>query len=1399
MATFNLTAEEPLADLLDTLAEDDMVVVGRVGPDLPPPMYMAIGFETSDALNLREFPGLTAADMLEVANPLIGGVRFDTPFFTLTLAGITVGQLSEDNFIITSPSEAVPDSTTIAEGGTAVIPVLANDSDADRLSIVGISNPLNGSAEISGDQVIYTPGRTPAGNAFVGVDTFFYTIDDGNEGAVSSRVTVTVGGPQPPVAADDSAVTTSATDVSIDVLANDTDADGDSLSISSIGTETPNGGTLSLSGNEVVYTPEATFSGTDSFTYSITDSQGGNNSATVSVTVIANQGPMAANDNETVSITGTSTINVLSNDSDPNITIGDRLSVTGAGGNSQGLGEIAVVNGNVIYTPTQNLGPDFTTTDTFTYTIQDLAGVTSTATVTLKLGGPQPPSAANDTTTTLQGFAVTIPVLENDTLIDGGTLSITSVSDPANGSASINNNGTADTADDRIVYTPDSTFVGTEIFTYSITDGQGSSDSAHVVVTVSENLPPVAVNDTETIPLRGSSTVDVLDNDSDPNAGDGFSVTGVSGNAISPFGSVTVTDGQAIYTPNPDLGPSFIGMDSFTYTIQDSAGVADSATVTLTIGGNQPPDAVNDMTTAVVAIPVTIDVLKNDSDPDSSDDTLSITGVGGAANGTVTINDNGTPTISSDDVVIYTTTNTTFTGTDSFIYSVTDGDGTSGATVSATVNVTVVANDAPTPMPDTATALPTSSSTIDVLSNDTDANMGDILSVTGVGSQTNDAAGNVALTDGQVIYTSSGSMENFMATDSFTYTVSDLAGNTATSAVTVTVGGPQPPIANADSVTIVNKTTTLSAELTGNDSDPEDDRFSIVGVGTPANGGMATVVDSQVIYTAMTTMGTDTFTYSIADDTGTDSATVTVNIEPSQAPMPANDITTIPQAGTATVPVLANDMDPDSPADILQLVPGLSMPINGTASQSGNNVMYVPNADFMGVDRFTYSITDGFGGTASATVHVRVGGNQPPVADNVMATAIEAIPVMIDVLQNVSDPDSSNDTFSITDVGGAANGTVAISDDMVLYTPASTFTGNDSFTYTIADDQGGMDSATVNVTVLDNNAPIANPDSISLVATTTVDVLAGDTDNDADDTLSVTGVGSQTNAMAAGTVSLSSGNVIYSPHESAATGATATNDSFTYTISDLAGNTATSTVTVTVGGSQRPMANNDYVIAITSQEITIPVLLNDSDPNGDTLIIDSISMPTNGSISDAGNQPVIIYVANSTAGADTFTYTITDGNQGTSTATVSLMAFDDNANIPREITGDAYPNVILGSNGTHNNDVLNGEEGNDILIGGGGPDRLIGGAGADEFRFLAATDSRLVAPDTILDFDPNTEEDTIRLALPNDSTDISITEFGTNGLFILTLSDTSFSLNILTDPGTVNKNKIMEAIKFGSD
>jgi len=1392
------------------------------------------------------------------------------------------------------------DVVTLPPASTGTIDVLANDTDpdGDALQITTVNSPSNGTVVISNNQAVYSPAA-----GFIGNDSFSYAIVDGNGGLDSATVNVTVGGNQPPVAINDAVSTIAGGTTTIAALLNDSDPDPNTnLSITGVSIPT-NGGTVFRSDNgtptnpiddRIVYiSPNATFTGTDSFTYSITDQQGGFDSATVSVTVNGNQAPTANNDAFTVAVASTSTLDVLENDSDPNV--GDTLRIIGAANNSS-LGSVTFTSDRVIYTPNAGLNTNFFGSDSFTYTIADVVGMTATATGVVTLGGIQPPDAIRDTAGTSTGIATTIDVLANDT-DPAGALTVSSFGNGSNGTVTRDTNGTSAQTDDKLIYTPNATFIGTDSFTYTVTgsntlsDGSPLTDSAVVTVIVSANQPPVANPDNVTIQLGTTSTINVLDNDFDPNGG-ALSVVSAGGNNAS-LGTVSVTNGQVFYTPNSGLNDPFVATDSFIYSIQDVAGAVDTAVVTVTLGGNQPPTAVNDTVIAIQTIPTTIDVLANDIDPDNNPNggTLSITGVGTAANGTVNIDRNGTDSDPSDDKVIYTSTNPAFTGTDSFVYSITDSDGTSGATVSATVNVIVNQNGAPIANADNVTVLATGASAIDVLANDIDPNPGDTLSVIGVGNQSNTAAGTVVVTNGQVIYTSAGTGTDFTGTDSFTYTISDISGNTSTASVSVTVGGPQPPIANADSIALTQgSTATLSAGLTSNDSDPNGDVFSIVGVSpTTSGGGTASVVGGQVIYNAPTVVGTDTFTYSISDADGTSSASVTVTLNPSNAPIAVNDTTTIQQGNPATIAVLANDSDPDG--DSLQLV-ATSQPINGTAAIGGNNAIYIPNSGFAGLDFFTYSVTDGLGGTASATVTVQVGGSQPPDAVNDTFTAVQAITNTLSVLANDSDPDGG--TLAITGVSTAANGTVTVANNEVLYSSNSTtFTGIDSFTYTIADGQGNIDSATVNLIVEANQGPTAVNDSFTLSTATTLAVLDNDTDPNPGDRISIIGVGSQTNAANAGTVALTNGNVIYSPIASAATGVTSTIDSFIYTISDISGNTSTASVSVTVGGpvppvanndsvtvtqnttttlaagltsndsdpnadvftivgvtnptnggtanvtggqviynapnsagtdtftysisdgtgtdsasvtvsviagSATPVANNDYAIAITSQSVTIPVLESDADPNGDTLSITGVSTPVIGtaSIFDNGttisSDDQIIYTGAIAGATDTFTYSITDSNGGTDAATVTVSVFNDAAGISRGITGDANNNVLVGSNGTAVIEELNGGSGNDILIGRGGGDQLLGNAGADEFRFLANTDSVLTLSDTITDFNPG-ENDTIRLAFLSTSTGISITNVVSN-IFNLTVSGTSFSLNIATDSG-ITQAQIESAIQLG--
>ena len=191
---------------------------------------------------------------------------------------------------------------------------------------------------------------------------------------------------------------------------------------------------------------------------------------------------------------------------------------------------------------------------------------------------------------------------------------------------------------------------------------------------------------------------------------------------------------------------------------------------------------------------------------------------------------------------------------------------------------------------------------------------------------------------------------------------------------------------------------------------------------------------------------------------------ITTDVERvNQAPNAANDVATTDEDQAVTIDVLANDSDPDG--DSLG-VTAVSQPANGASEVNGDNtVTYFPNPGFIGTDAFTYSISDGRGGSASATVSVTVQStNQSPSATNDYAVTDEDVAVTITVLANDSDPDG--DSLTVSGVSQPANGSAVINaDGSITYTPNNNFFGTDAFTYTISDGRGGSASATVSVNV----------------------------------------------------------------------------------------------------------------------------------------------------------------------------------------------------------------------------------------------------------------------------------------------------------------------------------------------
>lgn len=305
----------------------------------------------------------------------------------------------------------------------------------------------------------------------------------------------------------------------------------------------------------------------------------------------------------------------------------------------------------------------------------------------------------------------------------------------------------------------------------------------------------------------------------------------------------------------------------------------------------------------------------------------------------------------------------------------------------------------------------------------------------------------------------------------------------------------------------------------------------------------------------------------------------------------------------------------------------------------------------------TATATDPDNNTSEFSACVAI--NAQPLAVDDFAVTQQDTAILIDVLANDIDP--NGDALTITLVGDPANGTAVIQGGQVLYTPAAAFSGQDSFTYTISDGNGGTDTATVTVTVLAPGEGVDNPDvndppvaiddeSNTLVNTAVgIGVLVNDFDPDGD-LISISAVVQPAN----GTVQNFGGVLLYTPALDFV-GV----DTFTYTIADPDDLTDSATVTVTVaalpadtpGVNDPPVAVDDAADTPLDTAVSISVLMNDFDPDGDLLTIILVGDPQNGAAVIENGQ-VVYTPANGFTGVDHFVYVISDGNGGFDQATV---------------------------------------------------------------------------------------------------------------------------------------------------
>ncbi|CAN7550722.1 Ig-like domain-containing protein [Phenylobacterium sp. LjRoot225] len=581
---------------------------------------------------------------------------------------------------------AVADTASGTENQTLTVDVLGNDTDLDDghvFTLVSASAPL-GAASVSGDQLVFNPGGdfdhlAQGDTATVSVD---YTMQDEHGAQSSSTLTITVTGTNDgPVAVADAAAGTENQALTVDVLGNDTDLD-DGHVFTLVSASAPLGA-ASVSANQLVFNPGSDFdhlaagdTATVSVDYTTQDEHGAQSSSTLTITVTGtNDGPVAVADVAAATEDGAIvTGSVAGNDSDADdgAALSYALDAPVAGLTLDANGGYSFDASHAAY---QHLAAEATTQVAAAYTVTDEHGATDTASLTITVTG------ANDAPTAAAGSgsvnedAALSGVLPTASDVDGDGVTYALASGGTHGTAAAN-------ADGSFSYTPNANFNGSDSFSFSVSDGQGGSNTYSYAVTVN------AVNDAPTA-AAGSGSVDedavlsgALPTASDVD-GDGVTYGLASGGA---HGTAAVNaDGSFSYTPNAD----FNGSDSFSFSVSDGQGGSNTYSYAVTVNPvNDAPVAVSDTLTATEDTPTTntaSQLLANDTDVDSPASALTIASVTSGAGGAAVLNGDGTVTF---------TPNANFNGAADFTYTVTDGQLTSQASATVTVNTSAV-DDAP--------------------------------------------------------------------------------------------------------------------------------------------------------------------------------------------------------------------------------------------------------------------------------------------------------------------------------------------------------------------------------------------------------------------------------------------------------------------------------------------------------------------------------------------------------------------------------------------------------------------------------------------------------------------------------------------------------------------------------
>ncbi len=1116
---------------------------------------------------------------------------------------------------------AVPLEFDMLEDNVLDVTLEGSDAEGNQLVFEIAGPPSNGSLQLKLPQdPVTSPDYeyTPDLNWF-GVDSFSYRVFDGAEYSdeVSVLIDVQAVNDQPVAVGDSGSV------LEDGVLAGELDgSDVDEDSLSFVLVTNPENGSVSIAGNgNFEYTPDLDYFGNDTFAFAVSDGELQSDPETFTVVVSpVNDSPVAVSD--TVNATEDVPVAVTLVGTDVE---GDPLSFVIT--NPPAHGSLSGIAPDLVYTP--NLNYSNPEGDSFSFIVNDGELDSQIADVEIAIASVNDvPSADPANLSTSEDELLSGVLTGSD--IDGDVLTFNLSEAADDGVVSVNPDGS-------FTYLPNPDFFGSDIFTFTVSDGASVSTASEVSVSV------IPVNDAPTVEAGSVdlfedafASVLLVGEDVD---GDDLSFEVVSQPS---FGTLSGALPTVEYTPELD----FFGVDFIEFRAYDGSEYSEIVRFDFNvISVNDTPVANPDN----FEFDEDTDLAGNLTGSDVEGTALSFALVTDAINGTVSINVDGSFSYTPD---------SDYFGTDSVAFSVSDGVATS---VASTVDLTIrPVNDLPIAADQAFELDEDTSLSGQIVAGDVD---GDALTFSIETPSTN---GNVSMSpNGLFDYTPDA---NFDDLDVFGVRVEDPSGAFVVVAVSLTVA-PVNDAPTADPTSFsTDEDVALNGSLSGSDIDGDSLNFSIGA--SPSHGSINVEPNGEFSYLPDANYhGSDSFTFTVSDGVLTSAyAAVSLTVNPiNDAPTGNDQDFSLDEDTTLIGQLLASDLDGD--ALIFSLETDAS---NGVVSVNADgNFEYTPNTDFDGSDLFQVRVADPSLSFAIFEVSLTVNPiNDAPVALSNGFETDEDTP-LVGVLAAT---DAEGDTLTFALDASSSNGTASVSSDGSFnYTPNDNYSGSDSFTFTASDGTSTSDASVINITINPiNDAPVAFDSAIS---STDGAIVSG--------AVSVSDVDSTSLSASLGATEPSKGSVIfdgvnftYSPNagESGA-------DSFSFVVNDgsLDSNEATVSVTLTLTGPtaypQNVGVDEDSSVAIT--------LTGDYPQNG-TLAFSVTSAPANGTL--GGEAPNLIYTPEENYfGADQFSFTVSNGDMSSAEAVVSINVVSINdlpTAIPADVKGGENTPIAIALRGS---------------------------------------------------------------------------------------------------------------------